>query len=393
MNASRDEKEPVLIIAAEASSSLYAKRLLETWKAEGREVDAFGIGSRDMERLGFECIGRSEEMAVVGLQEVIKHYPLIRQTFYQLIEQAEKRKPRFALLMDYPDFNLRLAKELKKRGIRVIYYISPQVWAWRTGRVKTIRKVVDHMLVLFPFEEPFYKEHGVRADFVGHPLLDELPDQESEAQKSVRRERFGVGPRDIVLGLMPGSRNSEIEHHLQTQLETAKILVRQNPRIRPILMVAPTLDRDKLKSLIGDMDLSIQIIKDEPMEMIALADVILVASGTATLMVGLMKKPMVIMYRMNSITAWLAKKLVTKTKFFGMANLILDRRVVPELFQEEANPKRLASELTPMIEDFDFRNRVAEELGVLRDRLGNRGATNKVASILSDYFQSRSTNG
>lgn len=380
-------KDSVLIIAAEASSSLYAQRLLEHWKNSGREVDTFGIGSREMEKLGFECLGRSEEMAVVGLQEVLKHLPHIRNVFYNLLEQAEARKPKFALLLDYPDFNLRLAKELKKRGIKVIYYISPQVWAWRTGRVKIIQKVVDHMLVLFPFEEEFYKKHGVRVDFVGHPALDELPNALTPEQLKIQRNRFGIQDDDIVLGLMPGSRRSEIEHHLRAQLETAQLMVRKNPRIRPLLMVAPTLEREYMKKAMGDVSFPVQIIKENPLDMIALADVILVASGTATLMVGLMEKPMVIMYKMNDLTAFFAKRLVTKTPYFGMVNLIMNDRVVPELFQEQANPQQMASELFKFVDDETLKARVRTHLQNLKQRLGARGATTKVASILQEYFQ------
>lgn len=379
--------DSVLIIAAEASSSLYAQRLLEHWRAEGRGVRAFGIGSRAMEKLGFECIGRSEEMAVVGLQEVIKHFPLIRSVFFNLLDEAKKRRPKFALLLDYPDFNLRLAKKLKALGIPVIYYISPQVWAWRTGRVKLIKRVVDHMLVLFPFEEPFYREHGVRVDFVGHPLLDELPPPMSEKDFLFEKQKFGLGADELVLGLMPGSRHSEIQHHLQTQLEAAAMVMRRNPNVQPVLMLAPTLERSDVEPYLAGFPFSIQIIKDEPLKMIALADVLLVASGTATLMVGLMEKPMVIMYRMNAVTAWLAKRLVTKTKFFGMANLIMDRQVVPELFQEDANPERLASELLRYLEDPTERERVRKDLALIKERLGNKGATANVARILDGYFR------
>ena len=380
-------KDSVLIIAAEASSSLYARRLLEHWRKQGLDVDAFGIGSHDMEEMGFRRIGKSEEMAVVGLQEVIKHFPLIKKVFYGLLDEVDRVKPKFALLLDYPDFNLRLAEKLKERGVKVIYYISPQVWAWRTGRVKKIRKVVDHMLVLFPFEEPFYTEHGVKVNFVGHPLLDELPEAGALGDQIHARQRFGIGETDVVLGLMPGSRWSEIDHHLDTQIAAAKIVVRKNPRVRAVMMVAPTLDRAQLAARMGDVGFPIQVIKEDPLKMIALTDVILVASGTATLMVGLMQKPMVIMYRMNALTAWIAKKLVTKTKFFGMANLIMNRKVVPELFQEEANPERLASELLKMIDDPSERSRVATDLGGIREKLGNKGATLKVAEILSGYLQ------
>src|SRR4051812_39176887 len=183
----------VLIVAAEASSSIYAQRLLEYWAEHEVKVKPFGIGSESMRKLGFEVLGRSEDLAVVGLQEVISHFPLIRKTFHSLVDEAAKRRPKFALLLDYPDFNLRLAKKLKALGIPVIYYISPQVWAWRTSRVNLIRKVVDHILVLFPFEEEFYQKNNVKVSFVGHPLLDELNREifDKEIRKE-RRQRYGV---------------------------------------------------------------------------------------------------------------------------------------------------------------------------------------------------------
>ena len=382
--------DSVLIIAAEASSSLYAQRLLETWRTEGREVSAFGIGSRDMEKLGFECVGRSEEMAVVGVQEVLKHLPHIRRVYNELLAKTDARKPKLALLMDYPEFNLKLAKDLKARGVKVVYYISPQVWAWRTGRIKTIRKVVDHMLVLFPFEEKFYRDNGVRVDFVGHPLLDELPEPRSNDERKAHRQKFGILDGDVVLGLMPGSRRSEIGHHLKTQLDAAAELMRRDPRVRPVLMVAPTLERAEINAQLASFPFPIQLIKESPLDMIDLADVILVASGTATLMVGLMQKPMVIMYRMNSVTAWLARKLVTKTKFFGMANLIMDREIVPELFQEDANPKRLADELQRTIASPTERARVVGDLAQIKDRLGKKGATANVARLLASYLEAKS---
>ena len=388
--ADKNTSSSIMMIAAEASSSLYAQRILELWKREGREVSAFGIGSREMEKLGFECIGRSEDMAVMGIQEIVKHLPHIRRVYKALLAEADIRKPKVAVLMDYPGFNLRIAKDLKKRGIKVVYYISPQIWAWRQGRVHGIRKVVDKMLVLFPFEEPFYKEHNVPVEFVGHPLLDELPNLQTAPEAAelhrLHRERFGILENEIVLGLMPGSRRSEIQHHLQIQLQAAAIVVRKNPNVRPVLMVAPTLDREELRAALETVSFPIRMIQESPIEMISLADVILVASGTATLMVGLMAKPMVIMYLMNPITAWLAKRLVTKTKFFGMANLIMNARVVPELFQEEANPEALAAELLKVIDDKQERARVAGELAELRNRLGSRGATGRVAKVLAEYL-------
>ena len=384
------ESDPsVLIIAAEASSSIYAQRLLEHWKAQDQNVRAFGIGSRGMEKLGFEVLGRSEDLAVVGLQEVIAHFPLIRKTFHSLVDEAAKRKPKFALLLDYPDFNLRIAKKLKKLGIPVIYYISPQVWAWRTGRVNLIKKVVDHILVLFPFEEEFYRKNEMKVSFVGHPLLDELHRESfDENVRRERRQRYGVQDNEFVIGLMPGSRRSEIKHHLQVQLDTLRELMKIHPKVRPFLLVAPSLDRDEISRQITGVDLPIQIVKDDPVKMVQLTDAILCASGTATLMVGLMEKPMVIMYRMNSVTAWLAKKLVTHTKFFGLVNLIMDERVVPELFQEQANPKDMARELSRYVSDQQYRESTQSKLKQVKQKLGARGATEKVANILTEYLRS-----
>ncbi len=386
----------VLIIAGEASSSLYAQRLLEKWQTDGVEVNAFGIGSRQMEALGFECLGRSEEMAVVGLQEVLAHLPHIRRVFHSLVAEAEKRRPQFALLLDYPDFNFRLAKKLKGLGIRVIYYISPQIWAWRTGRIKLVQKYIDRMLVLFPFEEKFYRDRGVTADFVGHPALDEMDASLFNNQiRAEKRHRFGLGDDELVLALMPGSRRSEIKHHLKTQLEAAQVVTQKNPKVRAVILVAPTLDREfiqeQIREQMGAIDFSVQLIKDGPLEMISIADIVLVASGTATLMVGLMEKPMVIMYRMNALTAFFAKLLVRHTKFFGMVNLVMDRQVVPELFQDEANPERLAHEILLFANDPRHRESVRSELQDLKNRLGSRGATNEVARILSAYFERKIT--
>jgi lipid-A-disaccharide synthase len=377
----------VLIVAGEASSSLYAQRILEQWKESGKLVDAFGIGSRSMETLGFKRLGKSEEMAVVGLSEVIKHFPLIRRVYNSLLSECDRLKPDFALLLDYPDFNLRLAKDLKARGIKVVYYISPQVWAWRRSRVNLIRKVVDEMLVLFPFEEPFYREHGVKATFVGHPLLDELEIRKSQKKidQRVRRERYGIQPFELVLGLMPGSRESELRHHLRDQLAAAELLANRYPQIRPVLFCAPTIERERLQEAVSELSVTVQIVKDEPLDMIEMADVVLVASGTATLMVGLLEKPMVIMYRMSPITAWFAKRLVTQTKYFGMVNLILEKESARELFQEAASPEGMATELEKLLDE-RVRSEKTNELADLKNRLGALGATNRVVERLETYF-------
>lgn len=380
-------KPNVLIVAGEASSAAYAARLLKVWKEEHFDVNAFGVGSREMEALGFECLGRSEEMAVVGIQEILTEWTKISNAFRALEREARLRKPKFAILMDYPDFNLLLARKLKKMGIKVIYYISPQVWAWRKGRVKTIRKLVDKMLVILPFEEPFYKEHGVNAEFVGHPILDELDYELFDSTKiETERSILGITSDRLVLGLMPGSRRGEIHHHLKLQLEVARRLKREFPNLIVTLLVAPTLNVEKIKSQMGVVEFPITILKRNPFEMIALTDVVLCASGTATLMVGLMKKPMVIMYIVNRFSKIIGEMLVRNLKHFGLSNIILDRRQSVELKNDEATVERLTEEVRTLIASKDLRDQHSKGLSELHERLGNKGASKRVTQILRQYL-------
>lgn len=377
----------ILIIAAEASSCLYAQRLLEYWKKHNISVEAFGIGDRAMEAQGFECLGRAEELAVVGIQEVISHWSVIKKAFQDCVAAASHRKPDVVLLLDYPGFNLRFAKKMKAMGIPVAYYISPQVWAWKTGRVKLIKQVIDKMLVIFPFEVDFYAKHGMTVDFVGHPLLDELnPQHFNKENRKIHRAKYGIGEHDTLLALMPGSRNSELKHHLDVQLSAARELLKKHPHLKVALFVAPNFSKEELQARLGDLNFPLMLIKDEPFSMIDLADVVLCASGTATLMVGLLEKPMVIMYRMNGFTAFLAKRFVKATKFFGLINLVLDELVAKEVFQEQADVPHLVRELDELISRPNLRSEMSAKLEKAKDRLGSKGATERVAKALEKYW-------
>jgi lipid-A-disaccharide synthase len=318
---------------------------------------------------------------------VIAHWSVIKKAFYDLLEAVKTRRPQVVLLLDYPGFNLRFAKKLKALGVPVVYYISPQVWAWRTGRVKTIREVVDKMLVVFPFEKEFYDEHRMPVEFVGHPLLDELEPRHFDASaRAIHRAKYGVGPNDLVLALMPGSRRSELKHHMQVQLAAARRLHQKYPHVKTMLFVAPNFSKETLQEWLGNLDFPLILIKDEPFAMIDLADVVLCASGTATLMVGLLEKPMVVMYRMNPVTAFLAKRFVNRTKYFALINLVLNEPVVPELFQEQADAEHLARALETLLDSASERARMAERLRPAKDRLGQRGATERVARVLAEYW-------
>ncbi len=382
--------DQVLFVAAEASSVTYAQRILETWKKQGRKIHAFGVGSQDMENLGFERLGKSEEMAVVGAAEIINHFGLLKGVFDSLVAEAEKRRPKVAVVMDYPEFNLMLAKKLHAMGIPVVYYISPQVWAWRKGRVKTIKKYCKKVFVLFPFEVQFYEEHGVPCDFVGHPLLDELDERliDDATYFKTHRNQCGIRDDEIVLGLMPGSRRLELKQHFQIQLDAARILSKKYSNLKVLILTAPTFSKEQMQDYLEDFRLPYILLKDEPFRMIHLVDMMLVASGTATLQVGLLKKPMVIMYKMKWLTGIVAKLVVRGTKYFGLVNLILNREAVPERFQGDVTPEKIAALLEQYIVNPEYYAKVKSDLGELRSYLGDKGATQRVVAALDEYLKS-----
>ena len=375
-----------MIVAAEASSALFAQRLLEHWGQSGEKVSAFGVGTIEMENLGFERLGKSEEMAVMGITEIVSKYGFLKSVFDCLVEEARLRRPRVVILMDYPEFNLMLAKKLHGFGIPVVYYISPQVWAWRKGRVKTIKKYCQNVFLLFPFEVPFYREHEVPHEFIGHPLLDEVnPDLEDPQWRSLRRQQLGFQDSDKVIGLMPGSRRQELKNVFPIQLEVAKRLCRKFPQVRILILTAPTINRDQLLPYLEDVRFPYKVMKDDPAKMIAMTDYVMATSGTATLFVGLLKKPMVIMYRVTWLTAVIGRLIVSG--FFGLPNLILGRQVVPELFQWDCNAERVFAEMDRYLSNQEYDLETRKQLGQIQTLLGDRGATKRVAMALRKYLE------
>ncbi len=386
----------VMIIAAEASSAHYALKLIKLWKKQerdgGPQIEFFGVGTNEMEAAGFKRIGHAEEMAVVGLVEVIKHFSQLKSIFNNLVEAAKTQKPDFVILMDYPDFNLRLAKKLKALNIKVFYYISPQVWAWRKSRIHDIKAYCERVFLLFPFEKNFYDQFQVPNLFVGHPLLEDI--DESLYNKSLiqgHRQKYGIKNDELVLALMPGSRHGEIDRNFPIQLKTAQIVLRKHKHIRLSICVAPTLEREHLLPYLQNFNFPYLLIKDDPNRMICMADLILVASGTATLMVGLLEKPMVIMYKVNWLTGVIGNWLVN-IKFFGLINLVLDKEAVPERKQEHTNPKYLAALLEKYITDPIYTKSVISDLKQTKKALGyneadKKTATEKVVEALSKYLK------
>jgi lipid-A-disaccharide synthase len=376
-----------MMVAAEASSSLYALRLIQHWKLKVIRSTPFGIGDRAMEGRDLRSLAGPRRWRWSASRRSWRTIREFAAPFSALLDEASRRRPKVVILLDYPEFNLRLAKRLKRLDIPVVYYISPQIWAWRTSRVNIVRANVDKMLVIFPFEKDFYEKHDTLVEFVGHPLLDELFQvAPSPDEIASRRAELGFKPADLVLALMPGSRRSEIRHHLADQVETARKLKLDYPDLKVVLFVAPTLDEDEIRAQVLSRDIDMTFVKDEPLSMIALADVVLCASGTATLQVGLMQKPMVIMYRMSPLTVFLARWLIRRPTHFGLINLILDERVVPELFQDEASPDAMARALAPLIRSADARREMSARLARARHVLGERGATGRVTAALQPYL-------
>jgi lipid-A-disaccharide synthase len=374
----------LLVVAGEASGDLHGARLLSELRRRVPDLTAFGLGGDEMRAAGLQAVAHSSEISVVGITEVLKILPRAREVFSDLLREVERRRPDLAVLIDFPDFNLRLAKELKGRGLEVVYYISPQVWAWRRGRVKKIARLVDRMLVLFPFEAAFYREHGVDVVHVGHPLVDEVP----VLPQVWDREQPAGGPFRVAL--LPGSRRSEVEALVPTLLEAVRRLADRLP-VEVRLIKAPTIPAGLLDEAVELAGIPVEIVAEDRFAAIADSHLAICASGTATLEVGLLGTPMIMVYRLASWTYALAK-LMVRLPNVSLVNLVLDRRVVPELIQGEANPGRIAAEAERLLTHAGERDRMREALAEVRGRLGEGGASRRAAGEVAELLAEVSRN-
>jgi|SRR5579872_1996136 len=357
----------IFLSAGEASGDLYGAQLVQALRGRLREgpVAFVGLGGEAMRQAGCETIVDANDVAVVGLWEVVKHLPGIRDKFHQLLRAVDKQKPDIAILIDFPDFNLRLARELHKRDIPVVYFISPQLWAWRKGRIKQIQKYVRKMIVIFPFEEQFYRDHGVDVEFVGHPLADREP---------VQPLRLAGGRPYIAL--LPGSRRQEVERHIKVMLQSACDLKDAYDFVIPI---ASTLEKKwveeqaaKAMKEIGK-DLPLHFTGSAP-ETLAGAHVSVVASGTATVEAALAGNPFVVIYKVAPISYAFGRHLV-KLPHYAMVNIIADKRIVPELIQDKCMAGQITRHLSPLIKPTPERQGMMEALAQVRQKLrGGAGA-------------------
>jgi lipid-A-disaccharide synthase len=372
----------LLVVAGEASGDLHAARLIAELRRRVPGLATFGLGGDELMATGMDAVAHSAEISVVGITEVLRILRRARQIFAEILRQVDLRRPQAALLVDFPDFNLRLARELHRRGVRVIYYISPQVWAWRRGRVRTISRVVDLMLVLFPFETGFYRDHGVEVVHVGHPLVDEVPHLPNVWERAGGQGGETKGP--YRLALLPGSRRSEVEVLLPAMLEAVRRLAAELP-VEASLIQAPTVPRELLEEPIELSGLPVRIVSRDRFAAIADSHLALCASGTATLEVGLLGTPMLVLYRVAFLSSLLGRLLV-RLPYYSLVNLVLGRRVVPELLQAEVHPERIADEARRLLTEAAPREEMRAGLAELRTRLGEGGASVRAAREIAEFL-------
>lgn len=369
----------MLMVAGEASADLHGSNLVKAIKASCPGVTFCGIGGTNMKQAGVKILVSSSDMAVVGLTEVLQRLHTIFRAANKLKATLKTHHPDLLILIDYPDFNLYMARIAKRLKIPVLYYISPQVWAWRSGRVKKIAKRVDRMAVILPFEEEFYRKRGVNVDYVGHPLLDAF-------ESAIPLPAGQPATRNPVVGLVPGSRREEIRNMLPIMIKSAEILKIRYPDLRCLLPLAKTIEPEFIDSFIRKSSLNIEVHQGDIYEVLDRCHIALVTSGTATLDAAIMAVPMVIVYKVTPLSYRIGKVLI-KTSFIGLANLVAGERVVPELIQDEVTPERLADEALTLIENEHVRKKMITKLHGIRKRLGEGGASERTAKIAAEMMK------
>ena len=374
----------MLMVAAEASADLHGSNLVKAMKTSCPGVIFCGIGGNNMKQAGVKILVSSSDMAVVGLTEVLQRFHTIFRAANKLKATLKTHHPDLLILIDYPDFNLYMARIAKRLQIPVLYYISPQVWAWRRGRVKKIAKRVDRMAVILPFEEQFYRERGVTVDYVGHPLLDAFESKVQSSKSKVQSSKSNV--QRPVVGLLPGSRREEIRNMLPIMIRSAEILKIRYPDIRCLLPLAKTIEPEFIDSFIRKSSLNIEVHQGDIYEVLDNCHIALVTSGTATLDTAIMAVPMVVVYKVTPLSYRVGKMLI-KTAFIGLVNLVAGEGVVPELIQDEVTPERLADEALTLIENEHVRKNMITKLRGIRKRLGEGGASERTAKIAAEMMK------
>ena len=365
----------ILIIAGELSGDVQGGKLVTAIKKISPDVKITGIGGDNMEAAGMELLHHIREMSFLGFTEVIKHLPFISKVMNELTDWIETNRPETIVLIDYPGFNLRLAKKAKRSGSRIVYYISPQIWAWGAGRIKKISRLIDQMIVVFPFEEELYKSAGVKVDFVGHPILEGL---NSRSSRESFFEKHGLGLDDPVIGLLPGSRAQEVENLYLPMLEAVELMKKELPDLQTVTGVSSSLNENIYLNIEAGMDLEHS---SETYDVMQHSDLLFVASGTATLESACLGTPMIIVYKVSSIS-WLLGNMLVKLKNIGLVNIVAGEPIVPELLQSEVTGTRLASEGLSLLGDNTLMKDTRKKLLMVKESLGKTGASQRAAEII-----------
>jgi len=375
----------LMLVAGERSGDVYGGELAKALRARLTGAELFGCGGEAMRRAGVETVVDAHQLAMAGITEVVSGLPRAYRAFRALLAEVDRRQPYLAVLIDFPDFNLRLAKHLKKRHLPVVYFVSPQVWAWRRGRLKQIKSRIDKMLCIFDFEEALYREAGIPVEYVGHPLVDLV-------RPHLTREEFlaqtGLDPTMPIVALLPGSREKEVCNNLPAMLDAATRLTLTH-RLQFVIAVAPTLDSAWLEKALLECYVgraTVRTAAQATYDALQHSEVAVVASGTATLEAALRECPMVVVYRVSRLTWWLGKFLVD-VPFYSMVNILAQKPVVPELMQNNFTASNVAAQVEYLLDHPEARNEMVREFRALKPRLGPGGATERAAEAIIGVLQ------
>jgi lipid-A-disaccharide synthase len=369
----------VLIVAGEASGDLHGANLVKAMKEIDRDLMFRGIGGDKMVIAGVDIVTHATQMAAVGFTEVFSRAGTILSAYFRMRSILKKEHPDLLILIDYPGFNISLAGAARKFGVPVLYYISPQLWAWRSNRVHKLEKRVDRMAVILPFEKEFYLKTGtdLPVEYVGHPLMDQVP---AGLNREAIEKEFGIKEGDNVIALMPGSRNEEVSKLLPDMLEAAKIISSRVPNLKCIIPVAPTISQDHIKRVIQGSRLNIITTGKGVYRALKVSDLAIVASGTVTLETAIMGVPMIITYRMSPLSYSIAKRVVS-VPYAGLVNLVAGEEVATELLQENVRPDIIAEKALAILCDDVKKREVKEKLARVTESLGGTGASRRTAQL------------
>jgi len=372
------ESKKILLVAGEVSGDLHGSRLVEAIQCIDPEIQFLGVGGEGLKRAGMKLLFHSQSLSVVGITEVFAKLGSILKALRTLKRALEREKPDLVILIDFPEFNLRLARIARRRGIPILYYISPQIWAWRPKRIKLIARLVKKMVVLFPFEVPLYEAAGVDVEWVGHPLLDTV---KPTLPKARAFHQFGLDPKRRTVGLLPGSRLHEIERLLPPLLASAHLLQKEIPDLQFVIPLAPGIPQTTLSFHMKNVSAPVKVVEGFTYDVMNLCELLITASGTATLEGAILGKPMIIIYKVSTPSYWVGRALI-RVDHIGLVNLVAEKEIAPELIQKDVHPQRIADEALRILRDPLLSRKMSESMGEVRQKLGEPGAAQRAARIV-----------